>query len=174
MVRLSSWLLLPLFCMAISCNDSLESPDKELAFYLVSDYQLLENEGYNRIDESTVKVDRDPLIGYSNIVTYDPGEYFFELTGEAVKIIEELDQGLYGKPFAVMIDGDLIYTAYFWPSYFSSSCDWVVVDPIMADFYHGIKLRLGYPGLIDGEIIPDKRNDSRIIELLRRDNKLKN
>jgi hypothetical protein len=34
------------------------------------------------------------------------------------------------------------------------------------------KVSLGYPELIRGDYIPDNRNDDRIIDLLRRDNKL--
>ena len=159
--------------MVLSCTDPVDTPDQDLAFFLVRDYELLENEGYNRIDESTVEVILAPLIEYEDIISYDPDEYIYELSDEAVMTIKDLDPEVYTTPFAVMIDGELIYTGYFWPSLLSSSCDWLVLDPLMADYYHGIKIQLGYPGLVDGEVIPDNRNDSRIIELLKRDKKLK-
>ena len=35
-----------------------------------------------------------------------------------------------------------------------------------------LKVELGYPGQIQGTIIPDKRNDSQILDIFKRDNKL--
>jgi hypothetical protein len=75
--------------------------------------------------------------------------------------------------FAIKANDTLVYTGYFWPSYSSVSCDWVVVDPNMTGIGNTMQVSLGYPGLIQGKIIQDKRNDKRIVQILREDRKLK-
>jgi len=67
----------------------------------------------------------------------------------------------------------LIYTGYFWPSYSSVSCDWVIIDPLSVYSGNKIHVILSYPGQNAGVNIPDKRNDSRIIQIFQKDHKLK-
>lgn len=40
------------------------------------------------------------------------------------------------------------------------------------DLNNELSVQLGYPGLREGQIIPDKRNDKRILDIFTSDNKL--
>ena len=77
-----------------------------------------------------------------------------------------------GTPFAVVAKGALIYTAYFWPSYSSLSCQWVVADPFIVAITKSLQIKLGYPGQSEGANIPDHRNDSRITRIFASHGKL--
>lgn len=79
---------------------------------------------------------------------------------------------IHGTPFAVTIDKEIIYTGYFWCGYSSSMVDWVTIDPLNYSGKNRLRVSLGYPGLIQGDYIPDDRNDDRILDILRRDSKL--
>ena len=113
-----------------------------------------------------------PLISYSDFLSYDSLEYAFWLSNRAMKAIENLEHSVHGIAFGIKANGTLVYTGYFWPSYSSAICDWVVIDPIVTGVEYKIIVRLGYPGLLQGMEIPDKRNDSRIIKIFEDDNKL--
>jgi len=96
-----------------------------------------------------------------------------ELSDKAIETLESLDYSVNGLAFAIKTNDTMIYTGYFWPSYSSASCDWVVIDPLMTSIGNKIQIRLGYPDLVQGQVIQDKRNDERIIRIFKRDNKLK-
>ena len=38
--------------------------------------------------------------------------------------------------------------------------------------YNELIVQLGYPGLVEGQVIPDKRNDKRILDIFANDDKL--
>lgn len=42
----------------------------------------------------------------------------------------------------------------------------------LMDLNNELSVQLGYPGLREGQIIPDKRNDKRILDIFTSDNKL--
>jgi hypothetical protein len=113
------------------------------------------------------------LIYYSDIISYDSTEYIFELSDRAISAINILDHSVHGLAFAIKANDTLIYTGYFWPSYSSASCDCIVIDPTMTSLGNMIQVSLGYPYLFPGQTIQDKRNDGRIIRILKLDNKLK-
>jgi hypothetical protein len=50
--------------------------------------------------------------------------------------------------------------------------DWVTIDPLNYSSKNQLRVQLGYPGLIQGDYIPDNRNDKRILDVLQRDSKL--
>lgn len=159
--------------IAFGCkkDEPSETSDGKIELYLIDTYSKV---GHSyQIDESSVVTKDTPLISYSDILSYDSSEYAFELSDKALAAIKNLELSVYGLPFAIKANGTLIYTGYFWPSYSSASCDWVVIDPIMANIGNKIQVRLGYPGLIQGQTIQDKRNDERIIQILKLDHKLK-
>ncbi len=103
---------------------------------------------------------------------HDPVEYTFELSKSAINAIEGLQHSVNGLAFAITADNTIIYTGYFWPSYSSASCNWVVIDPVMINVGNKIMVKLGYPGAVQGQAIPDKRNDNRIISIFESDHKL--
>lgn len=156
--------------LTFGCEKDEISSDGKVELYLLDTYSKIENSF--QIDETTIKTQASPLISYTDFISYDSINYTFELSDKAKNTIENMEHSVHGVAFAVKANGIPIYSGYFWPSYSSASCDWVVIDPMMTSIDNKIKVRLGYPGLIQGQVIPDKRNDSRIIKIFESDNKL--
>jgi hypothetical protein len=125
-----------------------------------------------KIDESTVQLKSTPLIAYSDIVSYDSSKHIFKLTDNGKNVLTNLTQSGIRMAYAVKVKDTVIYTGYFWSSIMSSSCDWGVMDIIDLPLKNEIAVRVGYPGLAAGDVIPDKRNDKRIIDILKSGNKL--
>lgn len=144
--------------------------ENQVELYLLESYS--EKGNTSQIDESTVVTESTPLINYSDFLSYDSLEYVFGISNKAVNAIENLEHSVHGLAFGIVANNTLIYTGYFWPSYSSAICDWIVIDPLMVSIENKMIVRLGYPGLIQGMEIPDKRNDRRIIQIFAGDNKL--
>ncbi len=152
-----------------SCKKSNEiKPSGQIDFYLLESY----NSNNFQIDESSIKLQNVPLINYSDIIWYDSTNHSFKITNDAKTKIKNLNHSTHGIAFAVLADNNLVYSGYFLPSYSSQSCNWIVIDPIEVDIYSEMKVKIGYPGLMQDVTIPDKRNDKQIINILARDNKL--
>ncbi|NLB67523.1 MAG: hypothetical protein GX798_03575 [Bacteroidales bacterium] len=155
--------------MALGCEKV--SSDGKVELYLLDSYKTV-REHSCQIDETTVKTKANPLISYDDFISYDPLTHEFLLSDRTVKVINNTEQSVHGIAFAIKANGEIIYTGYFWPSYSSATCDWVYIDPIMTSFDNKMEVCLGYPGPMPGQEIPDKRNDSRIIKIFKRDHKL--
>jgi len=155
---------------AFACNDD-AIPGDSVDFYALTDYQT---QGPSmKIIESSVILSDSLIIPYNEIIYYRSKTHTFFITEHLSDILSDFEEHPLGrKPFAVVADGELIYTGYFWYGFMSSGCDWVVIDPIDYSGENKITVRLGYPGLIDGDQIPDKRNDPRLLRILKKDRKL--
>lgn len=164
--------MLALSLFACEKTDHEITKGDKVELYLLESYTKIENTRA-QIDESTVITHDSPLITYSDFLSYDKSEYAFELSDEAKSTIMDLEHSVAGIAFAIKVDDDLIYTGYFWPSYSSASCDWVVIDPMHLYLGNTLLLRMGYPGPPEGVVIPDNRNDIRILNVFEADNKLK-
>ncbi|MBE9468883.1 MAG: hypothetical protein IMY72_11285 [Bacteroidetes bacterium] len=134
--------------------------------YLLKSFETVENTA--QIDSSTVITNENPLIRYSDFVSYDSENYIFKISENMEQSIKNMEFPVSGVAFAIKANNNLIYTGYFWPGYSSASCNWVVIDPII--LFNELRVRLG--GQIQGTNIPDNRNDERILNIFRRDNKL--
>lgn len=173
--QLFLYAIIGILCLSIlGCekNDNDTNQGEEVQLYLLDSYSTLDNS--RQIDESTVNTKNAPLIKYSDFLSYDSSEYTFELSDEVKEEIYNLEHSVQGIAFAIKVDDTLIYTGYFWPGYPSASCDWVVIDPMSLGTGNKIIVNLGYPSLIQGQSIIDKRNDIRILSVFERDNKLIN
>ena len=124
------------------------------------------------INEISIVVRKNPLLNYSDFISYNPDEFTFEISDDSRRAIENLQHSVNGLAFAILADKELIYTGYFWPGYSSRSCNWLVTDPMTLKLSNKMEVKLGYPGQIDGVLIPDRRNDIRILNIFRRDNML--
>lgn len=160
------WILLPF----ASCDWDQGNVTGKVEFYLVAEFNTV-GEGC-AIDPQSVKLYPDPLIRYSELLSYNPEEHTFEITDGAKDTIRNLEHSVVGVPFGVTAGGELIYTGYFWPAYSSLSCQWVVIDPLFGMRGNTLRVELGYPGISEGAEIPDRRNDPRILGIFRRDGKL--
>ena len=156
--------------LIFGCEKDEINSENKVELYLLDSYSTIDNSF--QIDETTIKTKISPLIGYSDFISYDAENYEFEISDKAKSSIDDMKHSVHGVAFAVKANGTIIYSGYFWPSYSSASCDWIVIDPMMTGVENKIKVSLGYPGLIQGQVIPDNRNNSQIIEIFERDNKL--
>jgi hypothetical protein len=142
-----------------------------LEFYLIKDFQRIGSTA--KIINNSVTLSDSVIIYYDEIVSYNSNTYTFTLTESSAKRLNDFNNNyIHGTPFAVVIDEKVIYTGYFWCGFSSATVDWVTIDPLNYSGKNQFKVSLGYPELIRGDYIPDNRNDDRIIDLLRRDNKL--
>jgi hypothetical protein len=157
--------------LIFGCERNEINSDGKVDLYLLDTYTKIENSF--QIDEATIKTQASPLINYSDFISYDSSNYTFELTEKAKNVIKNLEHSVFGVAFTIKANGELIYSGYFWPSYSSATCDWIVIDPLTTIIGNKITVKLGYPGLNQGQTISDKRNDNRIIQIFERDNKLK-
>ena len=158
------------FYLGFCKENEIDLPDGEgVNFYLLEKYET--NQGCE-IDENLIELSEDPIIPYVDIIAYNSIEYKFQFSEKAQKIVGQMDHSVLGVPFAIAEGKELIYTGYFWPAYSSASCDWITIDPMSIEYSGEAIMSLGYPGLLPGHSIPDKRNDARILEIFRRDGKL--
>jgi len=156
----------------IACgkNENANPRNGHVELYLLDSFKTI---GYtNQIDEKTIVLKNRPLVTYSDFLSYDPGTYTFEISNTAKEAIKNLEHSVHGLAFAIIANNVLIYTGYFWPSYSSASCDWVVVDPMGLSLDNELMVALGYPGLMEGHVILDRRNDQRILDIFASDDKL--
>jgi hypothetical protein len=159
-----------LACLNSSCEKKNSFPDGALNIYLLSDQDS--REALWEIDETKITLEEKPLINYKDIMSYDPGAHVFKITSSARDRIKSLANSLHTCTFAMVADKEIIYTGYFWASFSSAICPWLTIDPIFAQYAGELKVQLGYPGVMEGISIPDRRNDERLLGILRHDGKL--
>ena len=150
-------------------KDSIKA-EGEIEFYLLKSFETIENSA--EIIELTVITNTEALINYWEIESYNPNTYAFKISDEARNRFTDLEFSPDRLAFALKANEKIIYTGYFVPCYSSAICNWVVIDPTGIELNNKMSVRLGYPGLPDGTIIPDKRNNELFIAILKRDNKL--
>ena len=140
-------------------------------FYRLSNYKTLPNS--RKIIDSTVKISDIKIISYNDILSYNKKTFSFKLSDKTSDYISDWEHNqLYGTAFAVTVDDSVIYTGYFWAGFSSTGCDWVTTDIIDYSNDNNLTINLGYPGLMLGDNIPDKRNDKKILDVFKNDNKL--
>ncbi|HER08721.1 MAG TPA: hypothetical protein ENO20_07400 [Bacteroides sp.] len=138
--------------------------------YLLESYETVESTC--QIDQSTAELQKDPLIKYADFLSYDSCTHIFKLSEDAKKAIENMEHAVDGVAFGVTADDELIYTGYFWPAYSSLICNWICIDPLRVNQGNELRVGLGYPVMMEGWEIPDKRNDPRILKIFKEDGKL--
>jgi hypothetical protein len=164
-------LLATLWLLPFSC-DSEEEVIGGVNVHLIKSFERTRVDSCG-IVASSVKYRKHPFIAYEDLQSYDIRSHQFGLGPAALDSLKNRSWPVTGTPFAVVANGELIYTAYFWPSYSSMSCQWVTADPFMAVPTGNLKVNLGYPGQWEDADIPDHRNDERITDIFARDGKLK-
>jgi len=144
-------------------------PSDGVEIYLLKSFETVGMS--KKINEGSVVLNTSPLVRYSDIYSYDAVEHAFSINDRAVDAIKNVKHSVFGVAFALTVDGRVVYTGYFWPSYSSATCDWITIDPFVSEYTKKLKVYLGYPG--DWAGVEDRRNDERIITVLQRDKKLK-
>lgn len=161
-------IIIGLAMLAWGCQKTENDLDQTIAFYNLKKFDT-SGPGF-AINESTAKPGNELLIAYEDIIAYNSRTHAF-IIREALS--REIDvsathRGYYQKPFALAIGKEIIYTGYFWSLISSTSCDWLVAVPLGQE----LKIFSGYPGVSLDQPIPDRRNDPRLLEILKRDGKL--
>ncbi len=143
----------------------------DVELYLLESYQTEDQSC--AIVFSSVKINETPLIAYPDIKSYNSKKHIFKISDAAAGVVTDQVHSVNGLAFAVVANDEVVYTGYFWPSYSSATCQWIVIDPLMISGDNELSVALGYPGLMDGAYIPDERNNEKILDIFRRDGKLK-
>ena len=149
-----------------SCEKISESG---LEIYLLTDYQ--KKSPAAEIISGSEELSENPIISYNDIILYDSVEHYFQTSESKAQELRQIKWGTQGTAFSVTINKQIIYSGYFMPGYSSLALNWISIDPLAFD--SKVRVTLGYP--VDWPQFPgaDPRNDSRIINYLRKDNKLK-
>lgn len=110
------------------------------------------------------------IVNYNEILAYDSAKHIFLLSDIAGKRIRKEKYPVSPLPFAIAVDGELIYIANFIPGYSSMSCsDCITIEPYSYDNKYRVELGYPGPGYFKGI---DPRNDNKIISRFKKDNKL--
>lgn len=161
-----------IFTMMISCHKNCETGQagKSLDFYFLKNYTTISDSDEILI-ESVILSD-EKAISYDEIISYNADEHSFTLKKSAIQRLNG-EPLVHKKAFAAVIDGEIIYTGYFWALYSSSICNWLTIDYLNND-QNLIHVKLGYPTDAFGKNIIDERNNKQILDLLDCDGKLEN
>ncbi len=139
-----------------------------LAVYLTRDD--IEPERLQDID--LVALSDSPIIAAEDIVSYNAQTYEIKLSREAFERICNLEVPTSGKSFVVCVDDEQIYRGAFWTAISSQAYAGItIMQPLVRQEPYIIVLNAGYlsSGFYGGE---DFRNDSRILESLKKSGKL--
>lgn len=149
-----------------SCEKISESG---LEIYLLTDYQ--KKSPAAEIISGSEKLSENPVISYNDIILYDSAGHYFQISESKAQELSQMKWTTQGSAFSLTINKQIIYSGYFMPGYSSLGLDWISIDPLAFD--SKIRVTLGYP--VDWPQFqgPDPRNDSRIINYLSKDNKLR-
>jgi hypothetical protein len=161
--------LISSFNSCTKCSESTENG--EVSFYLLESFDTLKTS--YKIYKATAIVKSEPLIKFSELLSYDQSKYTFKLSESAVNTLKNMQFSLSGTGFAVKAGSEIIYTGYFWTPISSMSCDWITADPLILSGGNKIKISLGYPSPKFAKGVPDDRNDERLLDIFEKSCKLK-
>ncbi len=164
---MKSLIIMTVFSFAlISCEKDTGSG---LEIYLLTDFQK-KSSSYEIISGSE-KLSKNPIITYNEIVSYDSTDHSFQIESSKGQEFNLKNWSVQGTAFSLTINRSIIYSGYFMPGYSSLGIDWIAIDPLSVN--SKIRVSLGYPADWPNLVNRDPRNDTRIINLLIKDNKLK-
>jgi len=121
---------------------------------------------------SHVELADQPIIGMSDLITYNEQTHELKLTQSAFGRISQLEVPTSGKSFLVCVDKNPIYWGAFWTPISSQSFDGVTIwKPYNSVEPYVVTLELGYPSssFYGGE---DPRNKPEIISAFKKAGKL--
>lgn len=150
-----------------SCNKDNVNAGETVEIYLLKSYEIMAAKC--QIDPSLSVLQDVAIIKNQDILAYSQTEYTFTLTDTAIQKMKVLRDKM---PFAVTVDKQVIYYGFFKPSFSSSSCNESITMDLAWTSDNEIYLRLGYPGLLQGVSIEDKRNAPKLIAALEKQGKL--
>ena len=167
--------------LLISCHSSDVQPTDQqsidqksgVALYLITSPASLGTDPA-ALDKATITLSENAMISYDEIESYSASTYTFQVKVAASDKLKGLSTAipLIGKPFALVVDGTPAYYGYFWNpiSSFASIYPTITIDKTSDNKTLAVELMkfgLGSPTLAD------PRNDSRLLNRLKQDKKLK-
>lgn len=173
--------VLLLACQTANREQSGEpTPQKGVAIYLIENPIDLVADP-TALDKISPKLEKEPIINYNQIKTYSPNSYTFTFRSEVIKRLKEVGEELplVGKPFALVVDGSVVYYGLFFNpiSSYGSGYPFITLfddslskEPVSDQIVMQVDFRKPYPG---GPARLDLRNDARLLDRLKQDNKLK-
>jgi len=163
--------LISIIYLSCSEKDDTKPPVKgNVELFLLKSFNI--NEGDHQIEESTIVLDDEAFLTYEDLLSYNSKTFTFKIPDNKKDLFAINGNTIHFKAFAVMANSELVYTGYFWPEYSSQGVNWTVISPILAEVTGQLQVRLGYPGMLIEDPIDDRRNDSRIVDIFKRDSKL--
>jgi hypothetical protein len=156
------------FVIITSCKKDKINPSDGVAFFLVKDSVIAASPNISTLSLGV------PLIRYNDIVSYDSTTHILELTFPADSIFNKKNK-IDGKAFILTVDNVRTYFGYIWSNKHSTIYQMKTFicltnaeqDPNLFHVY----LSKGYPDKL--RTVNDMRNDSKIIDRFKQDNKLK-
>ena len=156
--------------LLIDCTQSTnnQNGENEFGIYLLLDKSITTSEA-KTINLGLLKLQTEPIICLDDIISYDWSTHTIDLQTEAFERFKSLDTmnvSTYGLPFLVLVGNERIYLGNIYPMYSS--------------LYHFDLPTINVAPFIDMKIekpldeFEDTRTDSRIFEVLKNNNKLKN
>jgi hypothetical protein len=163
--------LLLIILRALSSSACQAGNGNGFAIYLLS--RNIPATELSQIDIDQLTLETKPLISNADIISYDRTDHRIELTRSAFTRLQQVfPVPVNGMPFVVCVGNERIYTGAFWTPISSISFDGVVIMQPYDDKGTTIQITLGYPtpGFFTGD---DPRADSRIMQALEEDGKIK-
>ena len=145
-----------------------KAPNVDVAIYLLKSFATVN--GNCQVNGGTALLQDLPLANNSDIISYSPASYQYQLSDAAIQKVKTLDER---NAFAVTVDKKVIYYGLVKLNIFSSSCDHSITMDIMWASSNKIQFNLGYPGQLPGSLIDDQRNNSALVAALQAQGKLK-
>ena len=129
-----------------------------LMLFAVSDWYHMSKQGFGIY---LVKSNR-LIIADNDITSYTWSSHTLKLTEDGAKRIRELSVPVSGEPFVLKVNGQEMYSGYFWASISSISCKDIVIDVLNIQ-NDCVRIEKGYPSesFFTGE---DLRNRKEVFE----------
>jgi hypothetical protein len=150
-------------------------PTDQLAFYLIESYHEAINLKSITID--SIREFGNRIIGYNDIINYDTSNFVLELTPSGKVSFDSLYLARFARhfPLAVVSNGQILFGAYISHSAVSSIANWYSLKPYYEVYYPNnfVIFSPPPPPFINFATEPDCRIDSRMLQVLKDGNKLK-
>ena len=173
--------VLLLSCQTANRKQSSEpTPQMGVAIYLVTTPIDLVADP-TALDKISPMLEKEPIINYNQIKTYSPNSYTFTFKSEVVERLKGVSEELplEGRPFALVADGSVVYYGLFFNpiSSYGSGYPFITLysdslnnNQVADQIKMQVAFRKPYPG---GPARPDLRNDPRLLDRLKQDNKIR-
>jgi hypothetical protein len=165
--------------LSCSSEDGDTSPLDDLSSIVTGRVEFFVLKSFNKVENGCLIIDTsivlssEPLLNYSDIVSYSASTFTFKITKDgALKLRPIKNPPVSGVPFALVVNGAVVYTGYFWPSYSNYPCEGITIDPSYGESKQLLMVKYREAAAYSGTDYVDKRNAPVLIQTLKKDKKL--